>query len=240
MYAKKSMPEIWFAGDCHGKFTHILDAAKHCPPDAIIFLGDLDCPSALQDELRDLPAHVEVAYIPGNHDSDSESNWDNLTGSGFVNLHGTVATISGVRIAGLGGVFRKPWNPRADAAIDHLLSGDAYAKTLGKGNLFRGGLPLRHRTTIFPADVFDLSRQSADVLVTHEAPGLHEFGFDAVTQLAQCMRVKNAFHGHLHESICYLQSPWMGVGFRSIVNLRGEIIQIGGEHSDHRDSPVPN
>lgn len=230
MYTKEDMPEIWFAGDCHGKFAHILDAANHRIPDAIILLGDLDCPGPLQDELRDLPAYVEVAYIPGNHDSDSESSWDNLTGSRFINLHGTVATISGVRIAGLGGVFRKPWNLRSHAAIDPLLSGVEYAKTLGRGNLFRGGLPLRHRTTIFPADVFNLSQQSADVLVTHEAPGLHEFGFDAITQLGQRMRVKNAFHGHLHESICYSRSPWMGVGFRSIVNLRGEVIRIGDEY----------
>lgn len=230
MYVNGNVPEIWFAGDCHGEFAHILDAAIQRTPDAIVFLGDLDCPAPLQDVLRDLSARIEVAYIPGNHDSDSESNWDNLTRSGFINLHSTIATISGVRIAGLGGVFRKPWNPRSDVAIDYLLSGDAYAKTLGKGNLFRGGLPLRHRTTIFPSDVFDLSQQSADVLVTHEAPGLHEFGFDAITQLAQCMRVQNAFHGHLHESICYLHSPWMGVGFRGIVNLRGEVIQIGGEY----------
>lgn len=230
VYVNGNVPEIWFAGDCHGEFAHILDAAIQRTPDAIVFLGDLDCPAPLQDVLRDLSARIEVAYIPGNHDSDSESNWDNLTRSGFINLHSTIATISGVRIAGLGGVFRKPWNPRSDVAIDYLLSGDAYAKTLGKGNLFRGGLPLRHRTTIFPSDVFDLSQQSADVLVTHEAPGLHEFGFDAITQLAQCMRVQNAFHGHLHESICYLHSPWMGVGFRGIVNLRGEVIQIGGEY----------
>ncbi|MYN26970.1 metallophosphoesterase family protein [Duganella levis] len=230
VHANGNMPEIWFAGDCHGEFAHILNATDHRTPDAIIFLGDLDCRGPLQSELRDLQANIEVAYIPGNHDSDSESNWDNLTNSGFINLHSSVATIRGVRIAGLGGVFRKPWNPRADVAVDPLLSGSAYAKTLGKGNLFRGGLPLRHLTTIFPADVFYLSQQSADVLVTHEAPGLHEFGFEVITHLAQCLGVQRAFHGHLHESICYLRSPWMGVGFRSIVSLGGEVIHIGGEY----------
>lgn len=224
-----NMPNIWFAGDCHGEFTHILDAARQLRPDAIVFLGDLDSPRPLQIELSALPEHTVVAYIPGNHDSDSESNWDNLTSSGFVNLHNTVATIAGVRIAGLGGVFRKPWNPRVRPSVDPSLSGDAYAQTLGKGNLFRGGLPLRHRTTIFPAEVFNLSRQSADVLVTHEAPDLHEFGFNILTELAQAMRVKNAFHGHLHESICYLSSPWMAVGFRSIVNLRGDVIHAGDD-----------
>ncbi|MYM26502.1 metallophosphoesterase [Duganella sp. FT135W] len=229
MYAQKNMPEIWFAGDCHGKFAHIVSAAHKFRPDGIVFLGDLDCPSPLQDELADLSEHIEVAYIPGNHDSDSESNWDNLTASGFLNLHSTVATVAGVRIAGLGGVFRKPWNPRKYDLVDPLFSGAEYAKTLGKGNLFRGGLPLRHRTTIFPADVFELSQHSADVLVTHEAPDLHELGFTTITQLAQCLRVAKAFHGHLHESISYLSSPWQAVGFRSIVNLCGEVIYAGGD-----------
>ena len=229
MYVQRMNPEIWFAGDCHGKFAHILCAAHQLRPDAIIFLGDLDCPRPLKEELRDLPTGIEVAYIPGNHDSDSESNWDNLTGSGFLNLHSTIATVAGVRIAGLGGVFRKPWNPRTKTAVDPLFSGATYAKMLGKGNLFRSGLPLRHRTTIFPADVFSLSQQFADVLVTHEAPGLHELGFDAITELAQCMRVEQAFHGHLHESISYLSSPWIAVGFRSIVNLCGEVIYAGDD-----------
>ncbi|RFP28723.1 metallophosphoesterase [Duganella sp. BJB476] len=224
MATNLARPEIWFAGDCHGQFSHILETAYKHRPNAIVLLGDLDCPTPLQQELRDLAADVEVAYIPGNHDSDSEANWDNLTESGFVNLHGAVVTVAGVRIAGLGGVFRKPWYPRLQTHFDPEFSGEAYAKTLGRGNLFRGGLPLRHRTTIFPADLFCLSRQSADILVTHEAPGMHACGFDVITQLGQSMGVKKAFHGHLHDFICYLSSPWMGVGYRGIVDLDGKVI----------------
>jgi hypothetical protein len=83
-------------------FTHILNAVHARRPDGIVFLGDLECSSPLQDELRDLPTGIEIAYIPGNHDTDCVKNWDHLTGSGYVNLHATVMSICGVRIAGLG------------------------------------------------------------------------------------------------------------------------------------------
>lgn len=230
------MPEnasVWFAGDCHGVFSHIISAARRCPPKAIIFLGDLCCPTTLDSELRDLDADIEVAYIPGNHDSDSVTNWDNLTQSQYLNLHTNVPVVAGLRIAGLGGVFRKPWYPRSGSMVNPQLSGDDYAKTVGKGNLFRGGLPLRHRTTIFPADVSALSQQIADVLVTHEAPGMHPLGFDVVADLAARMGVKHAFHGHLHESVVYPESSWTGVGFRSVVDLSGEIIVKASEDDTH-------
>ena len=132
--------------------------------------------------------------------------------------------IAGLTIAGLGGVFRKPWNPRLREKIDPAETGEAYARKLGKGNLFRGGLPLRHRTTIFPADVAKLAEQQADVLVSHEAPGLHQFGFDVLTELAREMNVNHAFHGHLHEHIVYPETPWAGVGYRSVVNLAGKVL----------------
>lgn len=220
--------EIWFAGDCHGVFTHILNAVHARRPDGIVFLGDLECSSPLQDELRDLPTGIEIAYIPGNHDTDCVKNWDHLTGSGYVNLHATVMSICGVRIAGLGGVFRKPWYPRGNASFDPSFSGDVYKSKVGKGNLFRGGLPLRHRSTIFPADVVHLSQLKADILVTHEAPGMHPCGFDVISELASSMGVANAYHGHLHEFLDYPASPWRGVGFRGIVSISGEII-CGGQ-----------
>ncbi|MGZ5802336.1 MAG: metallophosphoesterase family protein, partial [Burkholderiaceae bacterium] len=51
--------------------------------------------------------------IPGNHDTDETRHYDHLFGSTLAdrNLHGRIETIAGVRIAGLGGVFRtKVWD----------------------------------------------------------------------------------------------------------------------------------
>lgn len=36
-------------------------------------------------------------------------------------------------------------------------------------------------------------------LVTHEAPGCHKYGFDALSELAKMMGAKTIFHGHQHE-----------------------------------------
>jgi hypothetical protein len=58
---------------------------------------------------------------------------------------------AGVRIAGLGGIFRgqiwhAPGPPRYPSA-------DAFIAQSGKGNRWRGGLPRKHRSSIFPIDV---------------------------------------------------------------------------------------
>lgn len=58
-----------------------------------------------------------------------------------------------------------------------------YLARCGKGNLWRGGLPLTHRSTIFPDDYERLLKQRADILVTHEAPSAHPHGFAAIDLL---------------------------------------------------------
>jgi predicted phosphodiesterase len=40
----------------------------------------------------------------------------------------------------------------------------------------------------------------ADVLVTHEAPSNHEFGFPVIDELAERMGVKMIVHGHHHRA----------------------------------------
>ena len=141
-------------------------------------------------------AHLENAGI-------AEADHDNLFESSLAhrNLHGRVVEIGGFRVAGLGGVFREsiwapPLEPAFGSAKDRL-------KVIRPGERWRGGMPLRHRSSIFPDEVDRLARQRADVLVTHEAPGGHPLGWKALDHLASAMGAQVLVHGHLHQQIDY-------------------------------------
>lgn len=229
------MDDIWFAGDTHGKLRHILDAVKRDRPAAIVLLGDVQTPRPLHIELAEILDITEIYWIPGNHDSDSVEDYDNLFGSALAdrNLHGCVLNVAGVRIAGLGGVFReRVWMPPAEPVYE---SAKEFLHVAGKGNRWRGGLPLRHRTTIFADDYYSLARARADVLVTHEAPGEHRHGNSAFELLAITMGVKELFHGHEHDSPPYRNPDvqMFGVGLRGITDLNGKKI-IAGELDEAR------
>lgn len=209
------MPRFFICGDPHGEFDHILHAVENEHPDAVILLGDMELHAPLDVVFRRNRARVPVWWIPGNHDTEGEEAYDFLYESALrANcLHGRVVEICGVRVAGLGGVFRsKIWTGQ-DA---RYRSQADYIETCGKGNLWRGGLPLRHRSTIFPSDVANLSIERADILVTHEAPCAHPHGNVALTDLAHQLGVTAAFHGHHHETILYPGRIWHGVGLREI------------------------
>ena len=220
------MPKIFICGDPHEEFAHIIDAVKEHRPDAVILVGDNTPRSPLHEELADILDVTDLWWIPGNHDTDHEDYYDNQFGSSLAekNFHGRVVEIGGLRVAGLGGVFRtKIWNDESKSTE----SPEAYLQTCGKGNRWRDGLPLRHRSTIFRSQVAGLARQRADVLITHEAPDLHPFGSKVLTDLAANMRVKKAFHGHHHQDKVYPGDVWVGVGLHGIVTLDGETIRPG-------------
>ncbi len=219
--------EIFFCGDPHGQFDHIIEAGLKHQPKAMVILGDLQPPAPLHEVLAPLLQTVEIWWIPGNHDTDNDLYYDRLWRSELAghNLHGRVAVVNGVRIAGLGGVFRgQIWMP---PQAPNYMSAGALIRRIGRGNMWRGGLPRRHRTSIFPSTYDNLMHQKADVLVTHEAPGCHRKGFLALDQLAKNLHVRHIFHGHQHEDRHYPSyygfTP-RGVGFRGIVNLFGEEI----------------
>ena len=105
---------------------------------------------------------------------------------------------------------------------------DRYIATIGKGNRWRGGLPLRHRSTIFPDGYEILSNLSTDILVTHEAPSPHTYGFPVLHELAKSMGAKFSFHGHQHQSIDYGFHDGVrarGVGSCDIMDLQGNLIR---------------
>lgn len=231
---------IYFLGDVHGNFDHILpvllaDDPKDAHPKTVIFLGDIEAQRPFEDEIRPLvEAGVAVWFIHGNHDTDSRANWDNLLPSWHLNLHGRVVEIDGLRIAGLGGTFReKIWLSPAPPMF--------HAYQYFEEDLWRRSLPnqareqylLRYSSAIFP-DTYDaLARQHADILVTHEAPSCHPHGFEAIDLLAQGMGVQTLFHGHQHDSLNYrawdahLRFRAHGVGFCGIMDMHGGYLLVG-------------
>ena len=70
--------EIFFCGDPHGSFDHILQAAKEHRPKAMVILGDLQPPAPLHEVLADILSFVDVWWIPGNHDTDNDLFYDRL------------------------------------------------------------------------------------------------------------------------------------------------------------------
>jgi predicted phosphodiesterase len=222
-----------FCGDVHGCFDHVIEAVREYSPDAVVFLGDLQPQRSLELELTPILEHTDVWWIHGNHDTDSDADYNNLFGSALAdrNLHGRVVEIAGIRVAGLGGVFRgQVWTPPAEWAFE---SAQDYCARCVKGNQWRGGLLRKHRTSIFPADYFGLMRQRADVLVTHEAPSCHPYGFQTIDELARGLRAGKVFHGHHHDRLDYtgdrarLGFEAFGVGFCGITDLAGTSVKDG-------------
>ena len=269
---------IYFLGDVHGNFDHILPAISEGSEDeqkTVIFLGDMEPQTPFEDCIRPLlDTGVAVWMIHGNHDTDSEENWRNLQDSQHRNLHGRVVEIEGLRVAGLGGIFRGDiWYPDHVPTFDGAKNHRNYAayekhvrQTCGLKNrlskmdriqmeavpspqwqgMLLGksaqGKLLKHRSSIFP-DVYDvLADQQADLLVTHEAPSCHRFGFATIDLLAQSMGVKTLFHGHHHISQDYAE--WMerlgfmaySVGFCGISNQHGKVVMPGDLDQHKREA----
>lgn len=218
---------ILIAGDPHGEFEHLIPFLRENDNVALVILGDLQLSNI--DILDTLSQYCDLWYIHGNHDSKTVASFEALWGSKWKtrNLHGTVVEIQGIKIAGLGGVFRgQIWMPpNKPLFFDHI----HYCQYCAPEKIWRGGLPLRHRSSIFLSDIETLENLSADILVCHEAPKPHPSGFSIINQLASKMGVKKIFHGHHHESHQYPESiPRIyNVGFRSIVTVEGEYLLIG-------------
>ena len=209
-----------------------------------MLLGDITPSRPLTEELLDVLKRTHVYWIFGNHDTEDDHCYDNLLGFGHPNLQhigSRVVTVNGrggssIRLAGLDGVFRgKIWMPSrtemtGDDITSNRLSIEEYVARMGKGNQWRGGLPLRHRSTIFPSTFDQVAQLSTDILVTHEAPSPNEMGFPALEWLAQKMKARYAFHGHLHQTIDYGDRGGVrarGVGCRAIIDLNGRVISPG-------------
>ncbi len=224
---------IWFCGDPHGGTTFLRDALRFCKrPDGIILLGDNMYSEPilpkLQADVQDVPP---IWLIHGNHDTDAAAFFQQILGE--RNIHGKVIDVAGVRIAGLGGVFRgeiwmppdppkyhsyEEWHDQWEMAVPprQRMSREA----------FLAGKERRHKSSIFLADIERFSGLRADVLVTHEAPSCHPNGFAVIDDLARRLGVKAIFHGHHHKhTLASLACGIVyGVADRAIVDLAGNRI----------------
>ncbi len=223
---------VYFAGDPHGQFQQIEAVAKRDAGALFVLLGDHDLSVPLEQAIPS--AAASTWWIHGNHDADRVEYHDRLFRSALADrcLHGRVIEIGGYRIAGLGGVFRERiWHP--DTGV-RFASPSEYLRAIPPRDHWRGGLPVRHRASIWWSDYEALWGRPADILVTHEAPSCHRHGFTVLDDLAESMGVSLIVHGHHHETYrAELVSgiTVQGVGLAEVVTLDGEVVSRPHDHS---------
>ena len=209
---KNNDRNILIYGDPHGNYAPLFEACREQRPDAVLIAGDMTGPKEEPDSIRPIRDElsalieddIEIIWTHGNHDTDSADIYDATFGSLHeAHLHGDVRTLrsSGLRVAALGGVFRGHiWFP--EVLYEDPARFDSPEHFLAENECsWRGGLPLRHRSSIFPSDAERIRKKGADILLSHEAPSnMSPFGFMALDHLADDMGAKVIFHGHHHTS----------------------------------------
>ena len=203
---------IVFIGDIHQMWDRVergLSRLKTQPKAAVI-LGDVQCDQPLDILAAPLLSRgIAVHWIFGNHDNDGGPGmWRFLTERGHNPvtaercLHGSIAEVEGVRIAGLGGTFRpRIWEPPAPPRLHGRSELPEDVRQMGRGWRPEHIDALVHSlgtTSIWPEDYDYLAGQRADILVTHEAPSSHPSGNAALDALARAMGVRLIVHGHHH------------------------------------------
>jgi len=195
--------KIIFYGDPHKNFEPLFQAVENHHPEAVIIVGDFELDKPLDVVLSPILNRVKLYYIHGNHDTDTNSYFNNLFNSRLAsrNISGKVVEIAGIRVAALGGVFRgKIWSPPQDIVWhDRETYMRFQPSSVKKESQKFGGLPRTHNSTIWPGDYEALAKESADILVVHEAPTSMKFGFEAIDDLAFSLGVSHVFHGHHHQ-----------------------------------------
>ena len=218
--------KILFAGDPHGNFKPLIEAAHQYQPEAIILLGDYDLSVPLESCLEEIVGLTEIWWIAGNHDFESPVKYNNLFNSAFSDrdLHLKVTEIAGLRIVGLGGIFLgRVWYPPRQPkwlSKQHFLQHQP-------AHVRNSEMSLKYKSAIWHDEFEALKALKADILVSHEAPGPHRHGFKAIGELAAAMGVKNIFHGHLHEnyvSIIKNNIKVCGVGDSAVTDLLGNTL----------------
>lgn len=224
---------LLFCGDTHGSLDHLIELARAHPAHQLIHVGDLAPLAAPLEQLLPDDVAQRFWFIPGNHDFDEDADIDRLLGSALAarNLHGQVHEIAGLRIAGLGGHFLgRVWYPRGERPAVSRNRAQALQR-LSARERWRGGLSRRLRAAIYPDELEALRQQQADVLVCHEAPGSHRFGFRVLDELALAMGCQLVVHGHQHEDYqSHLPGSRVraiGVGLRGVTDFNGRVLRPG-------------
>lgn len=223
-------------GDPHGEYDNLFREIDKDTPDAVVILGDMTNDARLGEKVRPIGEElsqvinsgIETYWIPGNHDSDTEVQYDATFGSlPDRNISGKVKPILNgrLRVGGLGGVFRgRIWFPHTGIEqAPSYYSPDDLLADIPDYLKWRDGIPLRHRASIFKSDADALKMAGADILVTHEAPSSIKYGFQGLDHLASNMGAKVILHGHHHvgyEKDLPNGIRVRGVGLREAVRIR--------------------
>ena len=194
---------ILFYGDPHGSWQPLLDEYARQPAQAVVLLGDCELDRPLAETLKPISNDgTPIHWIYGNHDNHSEEQWVNLTGAPD-GLHGRVTDVAGLQVAGLGGNYAgKVWYPKKGSEEARFGTRREFIRSLPNSGRPETKLPLERRSVIFPEDHNVLAHLRTDVLVCHEAPSSHQYGFGALDDLARLMSVRLIVHGHHHVGYC--------------------------------------
>lgn len=215
--------QILFAGDPHGCFRNIIKAAEQYRPEAMILLGDYNLEQPLQNYLEPIIDTTKIYWIAGNHDFDSQLEYDCLFNSTLFdkNLHLKVVEIAGLKIAGLGGIFAgRVWLPGNSPKWQNRKHWLKYTPA----NIKK--IPLKIDNAIWFHDFEKMKKTiRADILVSHEAPSSYRHGFNAIDELAEAIGAKKVFHGHHHvfyNEVLNNGIKVTGTSICGVVNLAGE------------------
>ena len=217
---------ILFAGDPHANFNPLITAVHKHRPDAVVLLGDYDLDKPLEVYLEQIMGITQVWWIAGNHDFETPCKYHNLFNSQLADngLHLKVVDIAGLKIAGLGGIFLgrvwyPPHPPKWRDKQHFLRSQSQHTKHFD--------IPLKYKSAIWHDEFEALKQLKADILVSHEAPGSHRYGFSVISELAAAMGAKAIFHGHLHENYARTiknDINVFGIADRAIADLCGNTL----------------
>ncbi len=86
------------------------------------------------------------------------------------------------------------------------------------------------RDAIFPEDMNALRNRRADVLVTHETPSCHRYGFVGIDQAAAHCLARLVVRGHHHEScegVLPSGTPVHGLAKAEVFRLRHRELAFG-------------
>jgi len=195
-HTKVNPNKMMFVGDPHGRYKHIVEAIQLDAPKACVLLGDQCFEEPVDQLFASIQNNTSFHWIHGNHDTDRQSWYANLFESDWQdrNIHGQVKPLSGIDVAGLGGVFRgQIWMP--GESMNYM--DRASWKQKHYSNKYRQ-IERKHQSTIWPEDYNKLGNYNADILVLHEAPSCHKHGFSELDDLAGVLGVKLIVHGHHH------------------------------------------
>lgn len=216
---------VLFAGDLHSRFHHLNRAGTELCASAVVLLGDMEAKRPLDQELQPLmDANIPVYWILGNHDGDRSESLENLLDSKLAanNIGGRVVVLpDGRKLLGLNGIFRGSlWDPSLPTPAN-FRSRKEHASATPRQDRWRGSVPLRHWTTVYPDEFDKVADLQADILVHHEASGYHSQGWHLLDDLARSVGASVTVHGHHHDRIDS-SDRWAQQGFKSHgVGLRG-------------------